>query len=60
MSTPITLPSFPHKALATKQSLPAPDPRSTTISPFFIYANSVGIPQPNPKSASAQYPSNFS
>ena len=39
--------------LAIKQSLPAPLPRSTTTSPFFISANSVGRPQPSPRSASA-------
>jgi ABC-type branched-subunit amino acid transport system substrate-binding protein len=31
---------------------PAPDPKSITVSPFLICANSVGIPHPRPKSAS--------
>ena len=51
-SIPITLPDSPVNALATKQSLPAPLPRSITVSPFFILANSVGKPQPKPRSAS--------
>ena len=50
----------PTNALAIKQSFPAPDPKSRTISPFFISANSVGIPHPNPKSASGMYPYNYS
>ena len=52
ISTPITVPDSPTRALATKQSLPAPEPRSRTASPFLICANSVGIPQPSPRSAS--------
>ena len=56
ISTPITFPFSPVKARATKQSLPAPEPKSNTISPSFICANSVGIPHPKPKSASALYP----
>ena len=60
MSTPITFPESPTSALAMKQSFPAPEPKSNTQSPFLISANSVGIPHPNPKSASGTYPSSFS
>jgi len=35
-----------------KQSFPAPDPKSKTISPYFISEKAVGIPHPSPKSAS--------
>ena len=52
MSMPITFPASPVSALAMKQSLPAPDPRSITTSPSLIFANCVGSPQPNPRSAS--------
>ncbi len=55
-STPITLPVSPVTDRATKASLPAPEPKSITISPDFIFANSVGKPQPSPRSASAVYP----
>ncbi len=58
-SMPITLPESPTSCLAMKQSFPAPLPKSTTTSPFLILANCVGNPQPNPKSASALYPSKF-
>jgi hypothetical protein len=51
-STPITFPGSPHKARAMKQSFPAPDPKSKTISPYFISEKAVGIPHPSPKSAS--------
>jgi len=53
MSKPITLPVGPVNSLATKQSFPAPEPKSKTTLPSVINANSVGMPHPNPKSASA-------
>ena len=52
-SMPITLPVSPVAARATKQSLPAPLPRSITVLPGSICANCVGKPQPKPRSASA-------
>ena len=55
-SMPITLPVSPTSALAIKQSLPAPEPKSKMVLPSLIPAYSVGNPQPTPKSASASYP----
>ena len=49
ISTPITLPDFPTFFAARKQSKPAPEPKSRTVSPSFIDASAVGFPQPNPR-----------
>ena len=51
-SIPMTLPSAPVSARAMKQSFPAPDPRSMTVSPGLIRAYRVGSPHPTPRSAS--------
>ena len=58
-SSPKTFPVSPVNSLAIKQSFPAPDPKSKTMSPSFICANSVGIPHPKLKSASSLYPFSF-
>jgi hypothetical protein len=34
---------------ARNTSIPAPDPRSTTVSPSLIKANFVGVPHPAPR-----------
>src|SRR4030042_1657114 len=51
MSTPITLPLFPTLLAARKQSNPAPDPRSSTVSPSFKEASASGLPHPSPRLA---------
>jgi hypothetical protein len=51
MSTPIIFPSVPTLFDANKQSIPAPDPRSRTTSPFFNEAKAVGLPHPKPRFA---------
>ncbi len=53
---PITSPVSPTSALAIKQSLPAPEPKSKTVLPSLMPAYSVGSPQPTPQSASTSYP----
>src|SRR3954462_7669435 len=49
MSTPITFPlSF--TILADKNtSIPAPEPKSTTVSPSLMCTNFIGLPHPTPK-----------
>mmetsp|Transcript_15243 Transcript_15243/g.64343 ORF Transcript_15243/g.64343 Transcript_15243/m.64343 type:complete len:214 (+) Transcript_15243:623-1264(+) len=52
MSTPTTKPSRPTSSCARKQSTPAPQPRSSTVSPRFSAARRTGVPHPTPRSAS--------
>src|SRR5262245_6913615 len=52
MSTPITSPVLPVASAAAKTSLPAPLPRSSTVSPALISENASGLPQDSPSSAS--------
>jgi hypothetical protein len=49
MSTPMTFPLDPTFSAARKQSNPAPDPRSRTLSPSLIDARAMGFPQPRPR-----------
>ena len=51
MSTPITFPFFPTFLDAKKTSIPPPEPKSKTVSPFLKLANATGFPQPKPKIA---------
>ena len=51
ISTPITFPVDPTYFDAMKQSIPAPDPRSSTVIPSFRSANAAGVPHPKPRSA---------
>src|SRR4030043_1445507 len=51
ISTPITLPPPPTLLAARKQSNPAPEPRSRTVSPSFNDARATGLPHPRPKFA---------
>ncbi len=51
MSTPMTPPSGPTCLAASRQSNPAPLPRSTTVSPGRIAAIACGLPQPRPRLA---------
>ena len=46
MSTPMALPVFPTNFAAMKTSMPAPEPRSTTVSPSRMPAVVMGEPQP--------------
>ena len=46
---PITFPEFLTTLAARNTSMPAPDPKSTTVSPSLIKANFVGVPQPAPR-----------
>ena len=46
MSRPVTWPSGPTCWDARKQSIPPPEPRSSTLSPAFRPARAVGLPQP--------------
>src|SRR6185437_2845130 len=49
ISTPITFPLSLTMFAAKKTSIPAPEPKSTTVSPSFIWANFTGLPHPTPK-----------
>src|SRR5579872_6962797 len=49
MSMPITLPDFETLFADKNTSIPAPEPRSRTVSPSFRSANFIGAPQPTPK-----------
>ena len=51
MSTPITRPSGPTCRAASRQSKPAPLPRSISTSPGFRAAIACGLPQPRPRLA---------
>ena len=46
---PITLPEPLTMLAARNTSIPAPEPKSTTVSPSFIKANFVGVPHPAPR-----------
>src|SRR5680860_195380 len=46
MSTPITRPSGPTFSAASSRSIPAPQPRSRTVSPTLRSLNATGFPQP--------------
>jgi len=46
MSTPITFPLSPTFLEARKQSNPAPEPRSRTVSPSLREASATGFPHP--------------
>jgi hypothetical protein len=46
---PITLPEPLTTLAARNTSIPAPEPKSTTVSPSFIKANFVGVPHPAPR-----------
>src|SRR3989304_3299773 len=48
MSIPMTLPFLPTLLDAKKQSMPAPEPRSNTVSPAFKESVASGFPHPNP------------
>ena len=48
-SMPITLPFCIPCLDAKKTSIPAPEPKSTTVSPSFRLAKLRGIPQPSPR-----------
>jgi hypothetical protein len=52
ISTPMALPFLPSFLEARKQSSPAPEPRSRSVSPFLREANAIGFPQPRPRLAS--------
>src|SRR5919106_5600736 len=49
MSIPITLPLGVTFFADKNTSIPAPEPRSTTVSPFRKSANLTGAPQPTPR-----------
>ena len=51
MSTPTTRPSGPTRSAARKQSNPAPEPRSSTVSPGASDARATGLPHPRPRFA---------
>src|SRR2546422_1028160 len=44
MSTPITRPVWPTRLLASKQSIPPPEPMSSTVSPGRTVARPAGVP----------------
>src|SRR4029077_6336351 len=46
ISTPITLPSPPTQSAASRESMPAPDPRSTPFSPGLGGPQKNGFPTP--------------
>src|SRR5260370_1296234 len=46
MSTPITRPAVPTQSAASRESMPPPDPRSTTFSPGFGPPQKKGLPTP--------------
>ena len=46
---PITLPELLTMLAARNTSIPAPEPRSTTVSPSLTKANFVGVPHPAPR-----------
>jgi len=48
-SMPITLPLSLTNLDAKKTSIPAPEPRSRTVSPSFSSAKLTGAPQPSPR-----------
>ncbi len=45
----MTFPLFLTILAARKTSIPAPEPKSTTVSPSFKCANLVGLPHPTPR-----------
>src|SRR4051794_12184807 len=47
MSSPIARPAGPTRRALMSTSAPAPDPRSSTVSPSWRSATAVGTPQPN-------------
>src|SRR3990172_10770015 len=49
MSIPMTLPFLPTVVDNKKQSMPAPEPRSNTVSPCFNESMASGFPHPNPR-----------
>src|SRR4030042_3301338 len=51
MSTPMTRPFLPTLLAARKQSNPAPEPRSSTVSPALREARATGFPHPSPRLA---------
>ena len=51
MSTPITRPAGPTLRAASKQSKPAPLPRSSTVSPGSSPATACGLPHDSPRFA---------
>ena len=51
MSIPMTRPAGPTRSAARKQSKPAPEPRSSTVSPGVSDASATGLPQPRPRLA---------
>ena len=46
MSSPVTRPASPTCCAARKQSMPPPEPRSSTLSPGWSPARAVGLPHP--------------
>src|SRR5881397_50651 len=46
MSTPMTRPVWPTRRAASKQSIPPPDPMSSTVSPGLTVARPAGVPHP--------------
>jgi hypothetical protein len=46
MSTPIARPVEPTMRAAMNTSIPAPEPRSSTVSPGAAPALAIGLPQP--------------
>src|SRR4030042_372799 len=51
ISAPITFPVSPTFLAARKQSNPAPEPRSITVSPWRNEESATGFPHPRPKFA---------
>ena len=57
MSMPITRPVSPTCRAAMSRSRPAPEPRSSTVSPARTPAKASGFPQPNEADAASSFPS---
>ncbi len=53
MSSPIALPVAPTRRAEISTSAPAPEPRSSTVSPSCRSATAVGTPQPSDASTAA-------